>query len=572
MQEADNKDAFDKLIAGLSAEERREMLGRINLNSPGTIQFVDTEGNLTEDGPSLQARFNGESLFYKMILWIRSVFSKKTTNNIYNDDLLARVARRINRDHPGIVDHRAGLLDSVFYERLKSLRDAADFFKPYFTFVDASPGDFYVFLSSFVSPELSESINRNADPFTLPFTKNPTPDVKSDLLRKLDEMLNGMDGSIRQRLYFSISGLNWLKQFTRLPFIHFTSQFTNVAGSNFTCPYCNARNDFEPFGALFAHVVPVNNEALEALFLFSQKKELSSNAQGKDVERAVKEYMAVANSHLATIQMFISGVPMMKLGKLVNTDYDWEPGNIEGAEAWFPSFRSHWRKIMEVRWNDWLRERKKNLLSSNLKTDFKLDEFPVLQYRPWRSLWARVPFTYELTGGFLSWFATEKYEGIMPYLNDVMLEGIFIKSENRQDYSEGLNLFVMANKQMLELLDNLSPSGPYGSLFEEFATNKVRTLQIQNQIDSMMKNTDAEIAIILRDFQKGARQMDDVFKGFFDDQKDGKHESLQNWTSIKGHQNREWRDRLKIIRELIKKAIFYLTELEPIDQATKDEN
>ena len=331
------------------------------------------------------------------------------------------------------------------------------------------------------------------------------------------------------------------------------------------------QSDFEPFGALFSHVVPVQSEALEALFLFSQKKELTSNTQGKDVERAVKEFMAIASSHISTIQMFMSGVPMLKIGKLVNQDYDWEPGNIDGAEAWFPSFRNHWRKIIEVRWNDWLRDRKKSLLSSNLKSDFMLNEFPVMHQRPWMNLWARVPFSYELTGGFLSWFAVEKYDSIITPLNEVMLEGIFIKNENRQSYSEGLNLFVQANKQMLELLDNLAPGGPYGTLFDEFASSKLRTLQVQNQINSMMKNTEAEIADIINKFQKGAAELDEVFKGFFDDTKDGIHDGLQNWTSMKGHQNREWRDNLRKIRDLIKKAIFYLSELEPIDQATKDE-
>lgn len=570
MAETDNKDAFDKLIAGLSASERQEMLNRINQSAPQAIQFVDTERYGSDDWPTLQQRLNGESVFYKIYLWFRSFFTKKATNALYNEDLLTRLARKINRDHPGLIDHHAELLDSVFYERLKTLKDAADFFKPYFTFVDSAPGDFYVFLSSFVSPELSDTINRNADPYILPFTKNPTPDVKNELLHKLDELLNSMDSGSRQNLYFAISGLNWLEQYTRMPFIHFCSQFTNIAGSNFTCPYNNAKSDFEPFGALFSHVVPVQSEALEALFLFSQKKELSSNAQGKDVERAVKEFMAVASSHIATIQMFMSGVPMLKIGKLVNEDYDWEPGNIDGAEAWFPSFRNHWRKIVEVRWNDWLRDRKKSLLSSNLKSDFMLNEFPVMHQRPWMNLWARVPFAYELTGGFLSWFAVEKYDSIITPLNEVMLEGIFIKNENRQSYSEGLNFFVQANKQMLELLNNLAPGGPYGTLFDEFASSKIRTLQVQNQINSMMKSTEAEIADILKKFQKGAAELDDVFKGFFDDTKDGVHDGLQNWTSMKGHQNREWRDNLRKIRDLIKKAIFYLSELEPIDQATKD--
>ena len=571
MLQKDNKDAFDKLIAGLSADERREMLNRINANAPQTVQFVDVDDNIKDIPGNLKLRLNNESVIYKFLLWVRSVFSKRPSEKIYNDDLLMRIAKKVNKEHPGLVNHHAAVLDSVFYERLRTLKEAADFFKPYFSFVDAAQGEFYVFLSSFVVPELSDRINRNADPFTLPFSRNPTPDVKTELLRKLDDLLNGIEPQSRAKLYYSISALNWLKQYTRLPFIHFSSQFTNIAGANYTCPYGNAVNDYDVFGSLFAHVTPISSESLEALYLFSQKKDLTSNAQSKDIERAVKEFMAVANSHLATIQMFITGVPVIKVGKLVNLDYDWEPGNIGGAEAWFPSFRSHWRKILEVRWNDWLRERKKNLLSASLKNDFGLTSFPTMLYAPWKKLWSDVSFAYELTGGFISWFAMEKYDEIINTMNEVMLEGIFLRSENRQEYSEGMNNFVSANKKMQELIEKLSPSGAFGLAFEEITTSKIRTLQVQNQIDSMMSSTETDVADIYKKFVQGAKQIDDVYKGFFEDIKDGVHESLQNWTSIKGHQNREWRDRLRNIFIMLKRVIFYLSELEPIDQAIKNE-
>ena len=571
MLQKDNKDAFDKLIAGLSADERREMLNRINANAPQTVQFVDVDDNIKDIPGNLKLRLNNESVIYKFLLWVRSVFSKRPSEKIYNDDLLMRIAKKVNKEHPGLVNHHAAVLDSVFYERLRTLKEAADFFKPYFSFVDAAQGEFYVFLSSFVVPELSDRINRNADPFTLPFSRNPTPDVKTELLRKLDDLLNGIEPQSRSKLYYSISALNWLKQYTRLPFIHCSSQFTNIAGANYTCPYGNAVNDYDVFGSLFAHVTPISSESLEALYLFSQKKDLTSNAQSKDIERAVKEFMAVANSHLATIQMFITGVPVIKVGKLVNLDYDWEPGNTGGAEAWFPSFRSHWRKILEVRWNDWLRERKKNLLSASLKNDFGLTSFPTMLYAPWKKLWSDVSFAYELTGGFISWFAMEKYDEIINTMNDVMLEGIFLRSENRQEYSEGMNNFVNANKKMQELIEKLSPSGAFGLAFEEIATSKIRTLQVQNQIDSMMSSTETDVADIYKKFVQGAKQIDDVYKGFFEDIKDGVHESLQNWTSIKGHQNREWRDRLRNIFIMLKRVIFYLSELEPIDQAIKNE-
>ena len=230
----------------------------------------------------------------------------------------------------------------------------------------------------------------------------------------------------------------------------------------------------------------IENEVLEAIFLFSQRKHLTTNAQDKDIEKAVKEFMIKAVAFLGTIKSFVNNVPIKNLGRVMNQDFNWTPKNMEGAEAWFPSFRAQWRKIQDIRWNDFAREQKKQMLSQNLKTDFDLDEFPTIEYRPWLKLWNRIPFNRELTGGFLSWFCTEKYDKIIPDLNLVAMEGVFYKSENRTEYSEGLNNFSNANVMMKELIRKLSPEGEYGRLFDDFATNRVHNFQVQNQIESMM--------------------------------------------------------------------------------------
>ena len=157
---------------------------------------------------------------------------------------------------------------------------------------------------------------------------------------------------------------------------------------------------------------------------------------------------------------------------------------------------------------------------------------------------------------------------MMPYLNDVMMEGVFIRNENRIEYSEGLNLFVQANSQMLELQDRLAPEGEYGSQFEEFATSRIRSFQVQNQIDSMMTTTESEIRECVKKFSKGGNMMDKCLSGILTDEHDKLHDGLQNIASIKGHHNRTWRDSLRACWEILKKADYYLSELEPIDAAT----
>ena len=563
-----NRSAFDKLVAGMDSAERSDMLEKINQSAVSVVQLVDSDNPFPDKNLTLHIRFKGESAFYRFLLWFRSLLEKKDPEKIYNEDVLASMARRINREHPGILNHRNGLVDSVFYEHLRSLKSSAEFFKPYFNIIDDNPGDFYVFLSSFVTPELSDIITAEADPFSLSFDAEPNMETKNRLLKNLDDILKNIDGGVKSRLYGAVSSLNWLRQFTRLPYIHFTSQFTNITENSYTCPYRNAVNDFESFAAVFTNVQSVQNEVLEAMLMFSQRKELTKNAQDKDIERTIKEFIAKANQCLGAIQMFISSVPILKVGKIINADYDWLPGNIEGVEGWFPNFRSQWRSIIDVRWADWLRERKKKNLETYLGNDFGLFEFPVLKYRPWQALWLRVPFSCELTGGFLSWFSENRFDELMPTLNEVMMEGVFVRNENRIEYSEGLNLFVQANSQMKELLDRLAPEGEYGAQFDEFATSRIRSFQVQNQIDSMMATTESEIRECVKKFGKGARMMDKCLAGILSDERDKIHEGLQNIASIKGHRNRQWKDELRACWETLKKAVFYLSELEPIDAAT----
>lgn len=565
----DSNNAFDKLVAGLSSEDRKSMLNNINRDLSPSIQFTETEAKIPERNISIELRLKQEPLFYKFILWLKSIISKQKIEFIYNEDLLSNVERRLNKDHPGVINYRTKSLDSVFYSLLKGMKDASDFFKPYFSFVNENPGDFYVFLSSFVAPEIAEKINGNADPFILGFDVEPTASKKNELNKELEEILSNIDGTSKANLYSAVTAIDWLRQFAQLPFIHFIAQFTNVSSPNYTCPYRNARVDYEEFAAVFSNVKPVPTECLEALMLFSQKKKITENAQDKDIERTVKEFISKANQHFSSIQMFISTVPIIKLGRIINRSFSWNPENIEGVESWFPSFRNQWHKILDVRWNEWVRERKKKHLEAQLFRDFSLSEFPMLMYRPWGELWTQIPFSCELTAGFIGWFTTEKYEQIFPTLSEVMLEGFFVKNENRIEYSEALNMFSEANNAMKALLERLSPSGDDGQRFADFSENRIRTFQIQNQIDSMISDAEDEVREITKKFQKSARMMERVFSGFFDLRKDGIHDTLQNFTTIKGHQNREWRDNLSEIRDLLRKCVYYITELIPIDEASE---
>ena len=565
MDESLKKNSFDRLVAGLSSEERNAMLSRLNSkNSEGVEIYADTK-KIDKFSGDLKLRLANESFFYRLVIWLRSFFSKTPAEKIYNDDVLLNLAKKINREHPGVINPQAQVLDSLFYERLSTLKQAADFFKPYLYKIQEDEGEFYVFLSSFVVSSLCDQINSRADPYNLPPNKEPDNETRTELLRNLDDVLKNMSAAVRGTMYSAVKSVQWLSKFVNLPFIHFISQFTDIRDGVFTCPYMNARVDFASFASVFDSGISVPNEVMESVFLFSQKKNLTGNYMTSDIEDSVKKFMATATNHLTQIKMFLSVIPITTTGRIIFQDYNWLPETSGGGEDWFVKFRNQWRKVIETRWNDYLREQKKKLLSDALLQDFGLNDFPEFPVRPWAELWGGIPFGLELTGGYLAWYCRELYPADHDILNTLMMEGIFIKSENRTEFSDAFNQLSKAADTITNLVTRIDFKGDIGTVFEEAASSASRTFQAQNRIESLVKDIETEIKASALTFCNSIRILETIFKGIFDEVKDGFHGTLQNMNSLKGHGNLNFKDSLKNTRKNLRQTLYYLSELEPID-------
>ena len=541
------------------------MLNRLSGEGMSSVQLVETEDETPEKNYSLHLKYQTQTFFYKLILKIRAVFAGRNPESLFNDDVLLKLAKMVNREHPGLLNPKMYYLDGIFYDRLKDLKDSADFFKPFFAPIDENSGDFFVFLSSFVAPEISEKINAEADPFSLSFDVEPSQIEKDRMLKNLDNILTNLDGSAKANLYQAVLAVSWLKRFSVLPFIHFSSQFTNLSGTGYTCPYKNASVDYNIFAAIFSNLQSISGEVLESLFLYTHKNEFMANPQNQDLERSAREFMAAANAKLSAIQMFISGVPVVKMGKIINQDYDWKPGEFVGIEGWFPKFRSHWRDIIEIRWSEWIKERKKSKMMATLNKDFDMVDFPAIQYHPWTNLWSQPRFLCELTGGFLSWYCTEQYHKALPFLNDILLEGVFNGSQNRIEYTTGFNVFQQANQKMADLLSSLAPGGDYGVKFAEWSKYPIGTVQMQNQVKTVIGKIEGEVRSVLREFMAGSTVLAKFLAKLFAPDAKSSMELMQNFNSIKGRGNREWKDGLAQVQKVLSKCIYYLSELEPID-------
>ena len=276
--------------------------------------------------------------------------------------------------------------------------------------------------------------------------------------------------------------------------------------------------------------------------------------------------MTVATSHLKNIKMFLSVVPVSTLGKIIFKDYDWSAKPFGGGEDWFSKFRAQWRKVIEIRWGEFIKERKKELLATGIRKDFELYSFPEMPNRPWADLWGGIPFGYELTGGFLSWYTTELFPKDQAMLNFVMMEGIFIKNENRSEYADALDRLTKAVEEIQKLLEDLDFKGTLGVTFDEFASASARTIKAQSSVENLISQIESTIKVTAFDICNAIRTLEILFKGIFEEYNDGIHSTLQNMISLKGHENIHFKDNLRATRHNLIKVLYYLSELEPIDK------
>lgn len=565
MNDDQHRGSFDELVAGISSDERKYLLAKINQNREHSFPLVQPAREET-DGFTLDIKLNSESFLYKLFLWIRSLISKKHKLEIYNDDLIRTLARKINKNHPGIVDMQNGLILSLFYEKLKELKNAADFFKPYFNIFNENPGKFYVFMSTFIAPEIASSINAEADPYSVSFEKEGTKEVRSSLLKKLEGILKDIPQKSRAVMYDAVKSLNWLKRFSELPYTHFLAQFTAIVSENYTCPFTNAQTDFNALANVLSDARSIPNEALEALFLFPQRKGGATVELDQDTEKSMREFLSKSAAGISMVQMFISTVPFFALGKVIFSDYDWQIETFGGAEDWFVKFKEEWKIVFDERWELWLRDRKKSQLADVLMEKFGILSFPELPYRPWANLWGGVPFRCEMTGGFLYWFATVKYEEIIGVLNVLVLEGVFLNNDNRAEFSEAMNKFAEINHQVQLFGESLNEKGSVGSVFAKLIADHVRTLKGQNMVNSIILNAETSIRGWESSFCDCCRTIEKVLAGILDDEKnDKKYESIQNLMTIKGRENRAYRDNLQAEREVLLESRRILAEIEPLD-------
>ena len=559
---------FESLVSLLSEDERKALLEKMRPlegDPDARVLESDKDPSMNADEIEISDSLKREPLLYRFILWLRSILASTTSEQLYNDDKILALYKKVNREYPGLVDYRGALLLGIFYEKLLELKKSAEFFKPYLDAIYENIGGFYVFLGSIVVPEVTQRMNSEVDPTDLPLDREVTAELRSSFLRKMEEIIKEIPPHRRGYLYQCAISVDWLYQFTKLPFERFVGAFSSGLTDSQVARFESVTSELNAFAKILCNGKSMPTEAFESIYLFSAKKMIPNSSEAKDDDSRAKEFMDKATGFMTIIHMFITSVPLRYVNKVVYNNIQWQPDQFTGAEDWFARYKDQWKKLFDEQWNRWLKEKKKAGLNKQLKENFGIDSVPLLPDRPWANLWGGVPFHYESTAGFLNWFIAKKQHEVIDPLKILLLEGQFVNKENRAEFANTLNDLSQISSEMYSLSEDLSSKGQTGLIFEKLASEHLRTLAAQSKIETIIVEKEALIKARKNSFCNCARSVLNILNGIFAEKKDTRYDGIQNLASIQGGNNAAFRSRLMKCQEVFAAALDVLKELEQID-------
>ena len=563
---------FDNLVSQMSSEERKELLAKMRpLEADPEVHSLQSAKNpsMPAENLKIEEGLRKETFIYRIILWLRSIFSSTSVEKLYNDDKIMTLYRKINQEYPGLLDYKGKLLLGIFYEKLSDLKRAADFFRPYLEEIYKNIGAFYVYLGSFIAPKVTEQMYEEVDPNNFGLEREVTNELRTSLLRKMDDIIKAIPADQRTALYNCASSVEWLYQFSRLPFDRFISSFSNAIADSQMARFESVYSELNSFAKILCNGKAVPSEALESIYLFSAKRIIHIDSVATDDESRAKEFMDKASSCMMIIHMFITSVPLRYVNKIVFGNIQWTCEQFSGAEDWFIKYKEHWKKLFDSQWEDWLKAKRTNEMNSQLKTNFGIDEIPLLPYRPWTEIWGGIVFHFENTAGFLYWFTANKMRSSSEPLKTLLLEGQFVNNENRQEFADTLNNLDTISASTYDMVQSISPNGQTGMVFEKLSTDRMRTIPAQQRIDSLMLEHETSIQNIKNDFCNCVRSIRNVLGGIFSETKDTRYDGIQNLAAIQGNNNANFRAEVLESKGIFESALEIIKELERIEPPQK---
>jgi hypothetical protein len=538
--------SFDPLVLTLKESEREDLLDRIFQNSDLSHEPLYTK---TADNPKkADDEFSALPFFLRIWYAIIGFIFGKTPVKAYENSVIAKVGREINLTSPGYYNYAQGLLLPDMYQALVDLKNAVRFFyNALDSSVNKDRGAFYAFMGSYEMLEMHRQLSKMSSP--VEFAKLHA-DMTSEMLKQtaLDmyaETLTMMTDVQRENMYRNVRALICLKELAGFLYDRLIINFQlEAALHGKVCPGALVKGQLAGLNNILFSLKEVPSMALlSTLFVFSLRDEFMNKTEKINYE--LQKLLAQTEKSLAVIRDFNNKIPLTLILRCINKDMSYEPSELPGGEDWFVIFRNYWKSRIEESYDNYLIDLKREEINKTFDIFFSGKEMIDIQNSPpdkgsdTISLENALLFSFFLTF-YKRIFLTEMNQVLRP----ILIDGEFIRKENRLDFTESYNELIKMEDAINNLVRKIAPGGDYGNRYNQLRNDVISPVIRHRKMQVLTEEIKAESYEIAWKAKSALELMNAIIHGILipleDSNENSKYASLANLSTILGKANSDF--------------------------------
>jgi hypothetical protein len=561
---------FDILVRTLDSQERRSLLDRI-LASSEVSQTPLRADDEDEKMVDLAGEYKRMSLFRRLLILIRSLFTGQDRFAVLTQMLLRRLEGMIERHGAGLAHFRRRTFEMRMYDELAALRMSVHSLRsPLDLAMRREKEEFIAFLAGVGMPEVQKRLMEVSDPESQwrDDMELDSGSFRTELVRRCDETLEAIPREPRRAVYLDVQALNALARLALHPFGAMLACFhPSGRGEERSCGFSELARYLVALSEVLAAVkVPPTAEALRALFLYCYKDSLLDPTFRLDEH--LKADLITVESALNGIREFNEAVPINLVVKYATGNLGYQPKTPGGGEDWYAVYKSFWRRRLSRNYALFYRGKMVERLAARAVAYLGVAKLPELSEYRSEQFDGESRLRHVLSLAFLKGFFQNVFARISRPLRIILTSGDFYKPENRSELNDALAYLGLIEENITSLESRLAAEGDLGvQLADARAERKSPAARLQ-RIRAVAEQADRNASYLVAECYKKLYNLTQVLQGILHGKSSERYDTLANLSSIGGVGNRllvsAWSEAL----EQLKGALGLLREVRDVEEAS----
>ena len=502
-------DNFERLVSGLTLEERQSLLEKLKGQFMLTGEVLYFQEAVTAAPKSAFEEYNNLPWYLRFWYSILGFFKSRTPSDIFSDKQVSALGRKLDESNPGVYDYQNRQLLSGFYANIVKLKDAARYFYSALDIsVNRDRSAFFAFLASLEMPDIHRYLSRETSPIAIT-ERNPGIDdasLRQASLEVVENAFSMINEQHRSLMYFNVRSLFCLKQLSSFLFDRVTGSFSLRSGEeSAVCSVNSVRELLVSLNdILFSLKTVPPLTLLESLFVFA----MQDRGGNLDIGREIGAHLMKAESAISVIRDFNRHIPLTRIIRCYSKDMTLSPREISGGEDWLLIFRDYWKKRSETLCSEYIRNRQQRELIGSFRTFLNGNELKFIDNIQSEQNPDGFPSEEGFTLSFLLSFFQDIFMPVMNKpLHTVLYEGKFQRREQFDEFADSYDHLAKLESLIKNYEIEISMEGDYGRRYAQARQDMSSITAKRRKIQIVLDEASEDAKKIISDTVKAVESL-----------------------------------------------------------------